>query len=96
MLWFSRVRAHKTCLLLLGLGVAGCENKCDELVSVLTDCVGGDVGAEETEETDDPTGDTECSGDDETCATCILEKKVDLCTEYGVALAQCRADGECE
>lgn len=81
------------CLLLLA---SGCENKCDELVTVLTDCVSSDVGAGESDETtDDPTGDAECSGDDSACATCILESKLDLCVDYGLALQQCRDAGEC-
>ena len=63
---------------------------------MLTDCVSGDPGAEETDETEEPTGDAECSGEDESCATCILEQRVDLCTEYGDALAACRTAGECE
>ncbi|MBK6513712.1 MAG: hypothetical protein IPM79_30130 [Polyangiaceae bacterium] len=79
------------------LFATGCENKCDELVTVLADCVSGDVGAGETNETvDDPSGDTECSSADSTCSTCILESKLDLCVDYGAALAQCRESGDCE
>ncbi|NUP10304.1 MAG: hypothetical protein HOW73_30000 [Polyangiaceae bacterium] len=76
----------------------GCENKCDELVTVLTDCVSSEVGADgETDETDeDPTADNECSSEDASCATCILESKLDLCVDYGTALAECRSAGECE
>lgn len=80
---------------LLMTGV-GCQNKCDELVSVLTDCVSGEVGAEETDETEEEPGDAECSSEDESCSTCILESKMDLCVDYGKALQSCRDAGECE
>lgn len=83
--------------LVLALCAFGCGNKCDELVSTLTDCVPGDLGGEETDETEeDPAGDTECSGDDEACATCVLESKVDLCVAYGEALDACRSSGDCQ
>jgi len=79
----------------LALAAAGCENKCDELVTTLTDCVSGEIGADETEETEEPAGDAECNDQDTTCATCVLEAKLDLCVSYGEALAGCRAAGEC-
>ncbi len=82
--------------LLAAVWLTACDNKCDELVGVLTDCVVGQVGAEEDEETADPAGDAECSSTDSACATCILESKLDLCVEYGVALEGCRASGDCE
>jgi hypothetical protein len=85
--------------LLLAAALAGCENKCDELVTVLTECVGSEVGAPaEPDDEDDeiPGGDAECSGNDSSCATCVLESKHNLCTEYRTALAECRAAGECE
>lgn len=81
----------------LALAALGCENKCDELVTVLTDCVSGEVGAAETDETEEEVeGDNECSSDDSACATCVLESKMDLCVDYGTALAECRAAGSCE
>ncbi len=80
----------------LALCAFGCGNKCDELVSTLADCVPGDVGGGETEETEDPAGDTECSGEDEACATCVLESKIDLCLAYGDALAACQGSGDCK
>jgi len=84
-------------VLVLALLGAGCGNKCDELVGTLTDCVTGEVGADETDETEeDPAGDPECSGDDEACTTCVLESKLDLCVDYGVALAGCRESGDCK
>lgn len=83
--------------LLFALFAVGCDNKCDELVGTLADCIPGDVGGEETDETEeDPEGDTECSGEDEACATCVLEAKIDLCTAYGEALEGCRASGDCK
>lgn len=81
---------------LVAVFATGCENKCDELVTVLTDCQSGDPGGGETDETDEPEGDAECSSEDAACATCILESKTDLCLEYGEALATCRDAGECE
>jgi hypothetical protein len=81
-------------LALLG---AGCGNKCDELVDALADCVIGEIGADETDETEeDPAGDPECSGDDEACSTCVLESRLDLCVDYGEALAGCRESGDCK
>jgi hypothetical protein len=80
----------------LALVAIGCENKCDELVTTLTDCVSGEVGADETEETEEPAGDAECNTEDSVCATCVLEAKLDLCVQYGEALEACRAAGECE
>ncbi len=83
--------------LLFALFAFGCGNKCDELVSTLADCVPGDLGGEETDETEEePAGDTECSGDDEACATCVLEAKIDLCVAYGEALEACRTSGDCK
>ena len=83
--------------LLFSILALGCGNKCDELVSTLSDCIPGDVGSDETDETEeDPEGDTECSGDDEACSTCILEAKIDLCVAYGEALEGCRSSGDCK
>jgi hypothetical protein len=80
--------------LFLGAAVAGCGNTCDDLVATLADCV-GDVGASETDETTNERTDDVCDADEEACATCVLASKIDLCTEYGEALAGCREAGEC-
>ena len=90
--------AHATVarvLAALSVAVAftGCGSTCDDLVSSLADCV-GDVGASETETTNERTDDL-CDADEEGCAACILASKVDLCTAYGEALAACRDSGEC-
>lgn len=95
----SRLDAEGLVLLVFGAAVlAGCENKCDELVKTLADCEGSDVGAttETTDTTIDPQGDAECSGTDAACAACVLESKHDLCLDYGAALAECRTAGQCE
>lgn len=91
----------RRCLLLVVLALAaaalgGCSNKCDELVTTLTDCVGSDVGASDTAETDNTRADTECGAEDEQCASCVLAAKLDLCTDYGAALAQCQSSGDCQ
>ncbi|MFO0548268.1 MAG: hypothetical protein U0271_07780 [Polyangiaceae bacterium] len=80
---------------LVSVFTAGCETKCDELVGVLTDCVSGNTGADETDPTD-PGTDPECSAEDDACATCILESKLDLCSQYGEAIQTCRDTGECQ
>ena len=79
--------------LMVAAFAAGCGSTCDDLVSSLADCV-GEVGASETETTNERTNDL-CDADEEACAACILASKIDLCTEYGVALGGCRDSGEC-
>lgn len=79
--------------LALGAGLSGCGSTCDDLVAALAECV-GDVGASDTETTNERTDDL-CDADEEACAACILASKIDLCTDYGDALAACRASGEC-
>ena len=63
---------------------------------MLTECTSGEVGADETEETEEPAGDAECNTEDAVCSTCVLEAKLDLCVSYGEALATCRDAGECQ